>query len=81
MQLIYNVIADINGAKEKILRELIEKVEGRPAILQDAKNLVLASFPPHFDAHRERVIYRDVQLGDIQVDMVGMVVRFIPIVE
>lgn len=81
MQLINNIIADINGAKEKILRELIEKIEGRPATLQDAENIVLATFPETIYVNRERVIYRDVPLGDIVVDSTEMVVKFIPIVE
>lgn len=79
MQLINNVIADINGAKEKILRDLIEKIEGRPATLQDAENLIIARHPPHLKHTRERIIYRDIQLGDIEVDIEDMVVRFIPI--
>lgn len=81
MQLINNVIADINSTKEKILRELIEKIEGRPFTLQDVENLILAKHPPHPKRTRERVIYRDVQLGDIEVDIEDMVVRFIPIAE
>lgn len=81
MQLINNVIVDIAGAKEKILRELIEKVEGRPATLQDAENLTLVTHPPHLGDHRQRVIYRHIQLGDIEVDIVHMFVRFIPLGE
>lgn len=81
MELINNVIADINTAKEKILLELIEKIEGRKPVLQDAENLILAKHPPHISNTRERVIYRNVQLGDIEVDTSEMVVRFIPIIE
>jgi hypothetical protein len=81
MQLINNVLVYIAGAKEKIIRELIEKVECRPATLQDAENVILVTHSLSLDAHRQRVIYRDIQLGDIEVDMVGMVVRFIPICE
>lgn len=78
MQLINNAIADITAAKEKILNELIEKIEGRPVILRDVENLIIATRPSHFNTILERVIYRDIELVDIEVDMVAMTVQFIP---
>jgi hypothetical protein len=81
MEIVNIVICGIYAAKESILRGLIEKIEGRPAVLSDAENFVLVKYPPYFCENRERVIYRDIHLGDIEVDMAEKFVKFIPIVE
>ena len=81
MKIADKIIADINAAKENTLRGVIEKIEGRPAELSDAENIILASFPPHISPYKQMVIYRDIQIGVMDVDMVGMVVTFTPIVE
>jgi len=81
MEIVNIVIADINQIKENILRDLIEKIEGRPAELADAKNLALITYPHNFLKDRQRVVYLDIELGDLEVDMIEMVVKFIPIVE
>ena len=47
MQIVNKIIADINAAKENIIRDVIEKIEGRPAKLSDAENIILASCSPH----------------------------------
>ena len=76
-----HIIEDISSAKEQILCELIEKIEGRPAVSTDAKNLIIAIYSPNLKNSRERIIYKNIQLGDIEVDTEQMVVRFIPIVD
>lgn len=81
MEIVNKVIADINQAKEQILRELISKIEGRPALDTDAENLILARHPPHIYTSRERVIYKNVQIGDLEVSIEKMTVSFIPIIE
>lgn len=81
MQIVDKIIADINAAKESIIRGLIEKIEGRPADFSDAENIILASYPPHISPYKQMVIYRDVHIGVMDVDLVEQVVTFTPIVE
>lgn len=81
MQIVDKIIADINAAKEEIIRGVIEKIEGRPAELSDAENIILASYPPHISSSKQMVIYREIHIGVMDVDLVGQVVTFTPIVE
>jgi hypothetical protein len=69
-------VFNINETKEKVLRELIEKIEGRPAELSDAKNITLGSYPSEF--YRQMVIYKDVHIGYLEMDMGNMSINFIP---
>lgn len=78
-EVLSNIIVDISSAKEQILRDLIEKIEGRPAVSSDTENIIIASYPRSLNNNRERILYKDIQLGDIEVDVNEMVVRFIPI--
>ena len=79
MQILDKIIADINTARENIIRGVIEKIEGRPAELSDAENLILASYPTHISSSKQMIIYRDIHIGFIDVDVVGQIVTFTPI--
>lgn len=74
-------IRNVQSAKDEILRNLIEKIEGRAAILSDADNLTLISYQIDISfliITKQQVIYKGVTLGDIEISMRDMVVRFIP---
>lgn len=70
------LLAQIHQAKHKVLLEIIEQFEGRPAIDSDAENLVLATD----QGRKEWVIYRDIHVGFIEVDPSKMLVTFTPLI-
>lgn len=76
MNIINHIISDISTAKEKIIKDLIHQVEGRPYVLDDAKNIIVAQ---QIGFMKELIIYKNIQLGYIEVDMKEMAVKFTPI--
>jgi len=78
-KMIDEAFSRIIEAKETILRQVIEKIEGRPAELSDAKNINLASVMECHPYNRQLVIYRGVHIGYIEVNLIEMFIEFVPI--
>lgn len=82
-QHIKQLISEVETAREKIVMDLIEKIEGRPAVILDALNLVIEQ--QLFDGIKLRygITYKDVKYGYIEVDFSGKVelVPWMPNVE
>lgn len=78
MNVINHIISDISSAKERIIKDLIQQVEGRQCVLDDAKNIIIAQ---QIGFMKELIIYKNIQLGYIEVDITEtkMVVKFTPI--
>jgi hypothetical protein len=73
---VMNTFFDIHNAQHKILLDLIEKIEGRPCVLSDMDNVTLVD---HEDGISERVIYKDIPIGDIIYDQLKREVSFKPV--
>lgn len=60
------IIQQIEQAKEKIMHDLVQQIEGRPAVLSDGENFTFVT-PQNYDDGKTILMYKDVQLGYIQV--------------
>jgi hypothetical protein len=78
MELLQKIIAGIESAKSDVLKKVVQDIEGRPAEISDGENLILARYTFFKSPHRQMVIYKDVHVGDIDIDMDKQVVRFTP---
>lgn len=72
-----NIIANINDIKGVILQHVIEQIEGRPAELSDAQNIVLAT-DISISPSMQMVVYRGVHIGNIDFNMIERNVTFTP---
>ena len=61
-------------AKELILKNVISQIEGRPAVIEDAKNLTLGREEGNFDL--EWIMYKDVVIGKLKYE--NNIFNFIP---
>jgi len=77
-RILRSVISGINAAKENILRQIVEQIEGRPAELLDAKNFILARYSSFKSPDMQMVIYKNVHVGNIDVNMIERTVTFTP---
>jgi len=77
-RILRSVISGINAAKENILRQIVEQIEGRPAELLDAKNFILARYSSFKSHDMQMVIYKNVHVGNIDVNMIERTVTFTP---
>ena len=68
---------EISQAKEKILRDIISKIEGRPATNADAHHLILSKDVSCALPDREIVIYKGIKFGYIEFSLEKMTVSFI----
>lgn len=68
------IITDINREKEKILCEIIEQIEGRPATRDDFKNLTLVNYPANIHDSLVHVIYKNIAFGTLGVKIQGFMV-------
>lgn len=72
-QHIKQLISEVEASREKIIMDLIEKVEGRPAVILDALHLAIEH--QRFDGAKLRygIIYKGVKYGYIEVAFDGKV--------
>jgi hypothetical protein len=78
MGILEKIIAVIESAKSDVLKKVVEDIEGRPADVSDFENIVLARYSFLKSPNRQMVVYKDVHVGYIDIDMVERCVIFTP---
>ena len=62
-------------AKENVLKNIVEQIEKRTATIEDGRFFTLIR---RAGSNKELVIYKDIEVGYIETDLVKMTVTFTP---